>query len=465
MPRGVVDQKMLDLAIASDHMKHSRYDEALAISTKVLNEDPNSAAALYMVAWAMIKGKKSGIAYTLLKRSIELRPKHEAYNNLGMACIELHRLDEARKMLLRCLESKPDYQYALNNLALVAIYEGDPDTALRYVERSLASNPSQVEAREQSGYANLLLGNFEEGWRGYEAMVNTNKFRKLEPPHDGCPYWMGEEGLDLFIGGEQGIGDEIAFASILPDVLRRSKSVTLECNEKLGGLFARSFPDVAVSATRWNKDRAWVQGRQFDAHALIGTLAHHYRKSAQDFPGTPYLTPDPERCLQWRALFQRLRGPKVGIAWTGGTHQSFKERRSFTLEQLLPILKTPNVHWVSLQYQNPVDEIEAFGEKHGISLLHWKRGAESADYDDQAAMVAELDLVVSVCTSVVHLAGALGKPCLTLVPAKPPYFFGMDGSTIPWYKSVELFRQHRETQEWPLREVAAKIKEWARVSG
>src|SRR5678815_2207030 len=146
----------------------------------------------------------------------------------------------------------------------------------------------------------------------------------------------------------------------------------------------------------------------------IGTLAYHRRQHTQDFPGIPYLKADPERRIQWRALLDSLPGKKVGLAWVGGSRGTFRTRRSLSLEALLPILKVDGVSWVSLQYMDPTEEIAEMEAAHGIKIHHWPRAAESQDYDDQAALVAELDLVITVCTAVVHLSGSLGKECWVL---------------------------------------------------
>src|SRR5690606_39069215 len=122
------------------------------------------------------------------------------------------------------------------------------------------------------------------------------------------------------VRGEQGIGDEISFASILPDLIKTQKHIVLDAHDKLAGLLARSFPEIEVHPTRMQKpsDKDWRDGRKFDAHCLIGSLAYHKRKKHEDFPGTPFLVADPERRLQWKALLDTLPGKKVGIAWTGG---------------------------------------------------------------------------------------------------------------------------------------------------
>jgi ADP-heptose:LPS heptosyltransferase len=181
-----------------------------------------------------------------------------------------------------------------------------------------------------------------------------------------------------------------------------------------------------------------------------------FRSKPEDFPGKPYLKADPERRIQWRALFDTLRKPVIGIAWTGGLNNTGKKKRSLKLEDLEPIFRSIDATWVSLEYRDRDDEIQAFYEKTGIQIHQWKRATRTEDYDDTAGLVAELDLVVSVSTAVIHLAGALGKDCWVLVPNKPRWFYLLEGE-IPWYKSVKLFRQ-KQNGEWPIEEVSRLLK-------
>jgi hypothetical protein len=285
------------------------------------------------------------------------------------------------------------------------------------------------------------------------------KWRPNLNPH--IPYWEGTRGKRLLIEGEQGIGDEISFASILEDAAREN-TVTLECDKRLEGLFRRSFPDLEVHGTRFEKRPAWKHGREWDAHCLIGSLAWHYRNEDADFPGKPFLVADPERRAQWRVLLDRLPGLKVGIAWTGGLPSSFRSRRSVTLETLAPILKVPGVSFISLQYQDPSREIAEVREKHGVTVTHWARAAQAQDIDDVAALVAEVDLVICVTTAAVDIAGALGVPCWVMVPGKPHWRYGMSGDSKVWYESVRLFRQQKE---WPIQQIRGELAKRVRGSG
>jgi len=425
-------------------------DVAAKICSEVLNQNPNDPEALFVLCSTFIKAERWGIAATLARRCTELVPhKYQAWSNLGLALSACNQSDEARKALKKALKIKPDATPPLNNLALMEVHECNPQLAIAYADRSLAINPDQKDVKESRGYAQLMLHNWAEGWEGYEAMIDNSPFRIMKPLR-GEPYWAGEKGCNLFVRSEQGIGDEISFLSIMGEA-RRDNQIVYETDARLEGLVRRSFPGLEVHGTRYMKPRGWTA--EVDTSCLVGTFGKHYRQKDEDFPGTPYLVADPERRLQWRALLDTLPGKKIGIAWTGGLANTFRHRRSFNLEGLLPIL-SKDATWVSLQYKDPTAEIAEFQAKHGIQIHHWKRASEAQDYDETAALVAELDCVVSVTTAAIHLAGALGKKAYVLVPNRPRWWYGMTGSKSVWYDSIELFRQ---TDKWPVEMVAERL--------
>ena len=430
-------------------------DEAMRLCSSILNDAPHDVEALFCVGLILIGSERFGLAANIFARCVQLQPdSHEALTNFALSLISLNEFKESEQILHRVLKQHPDYAPALNNLALLKVNMVNPKAALEYGARSLAVNPNQPDVLESMGYAKLMLGDWD-GWAGYEAMIDTSKYRKHKPLGSE-PYWKGEKNGRLYIKGEQGLGDEISFASILEDAAK-DNDIIFDCGEKLEGLFRRSFQEIETYGTRNNPKKHWKDWRTIDYSCLIGTLAYHYRNKDADFPGKPYLIPDPERVTQWKALLNSMPGQKVGIAWTGGMKNTFSERRSMSLEDMLPILKTPGVTWVSLQYKDPTAEIRAFERKHGIKIHHWKRGAESADYDDVAALVASLDCVVSVQTAVVHLCGALGVRCFALISNKPRWFYQISGKKLPWYESVELYRQ---TDKWPLESVRERLEKY-----
>lgn len=439
-------------------------DEAMRLCNDVLNEDPDYVPALFTAGRIMMKVERFGLAYNLNKRCISLMPQEAAtWNNTGMCAAAIEgRLEEAEKMLRKSLKIDPSNKAALNNMALVAVNSGDPKTAIAFCEQSIKQDEDQPEVWESWGYAHLMLGNFANGWDGYERSVGYSKYRKNVSYHKE-PKWDGETGGKLVICSEQGIGDEISAASILPDAMQDNQ-ITFECDRRLVGLFKRSFPDLEIHGTRFDKKATWTEGRAWDYHALLCSLAKKYRRSRESFPGKPYLVPDPERVEQWKLLLDRLPGLKIGLAWTGGLRNTFRDRRSLSLATLAPILTTPGCSFVSLQYRDPTLEIAEAEKRYGVKVHHWARAAQAQDYDETAALVAGLDLVISVTTAAVDCAGALGKECWTLVPSKPHWRFLMEGDSMPWYRSIKIFRQRGTDWSRTVAEVAHKLKERASLT-
>jgi ADP-heptose:LPS heptosyltransferase len=232
------------------------------------------------------------------------------------------------------------------------------------------------------------------------------------------------------------------------------RRLIVECDHRLYELFKRSFPNIEVYGTRHDKVRPWVD--RVDAHVLSGSLGQWYRLKDEDFPGTPYLIADPEKRKVWRATLDSMGPkPKIGIAWTGGRHTTHRKRRSLRLEEMLPILRQ-DAEFVSLEYRAPDDEIAELENKHGISVKYFRETESGQDYDHTAALVAELDLVISAQTSIIHLAGALGKETWAILPSKPLWRYRLKGESFPWAKCVTLYRQKREWAE-VINRVAEKL--------
>lgn len=438
--------------------------DALRMCNDVLNEDPDHVPALSTSAHIMLRVERFGLAYQLNRRCMDLMPHEPALlSNAAIAAAAIpSKLDEAERLARKALKANPKSMAALNVLAQVCVHQCRPEAAIEFANASLALDSSQWEAQEKKGYGNLLLGNFGPGWDGYEAQCGNNKYRK-DFIYSGEGRWKGEVGGKLIVRGEQGIGDEISFASIIPDAAQDNQ-ITFECDKRLEGLFKRSFPEIEVHGTKTDNLAGWAVDRKWDYHALVGSLAPKYRRTRESFPGKPFLVPDPERVEQWKLLLDRLPGLKIGLAWTGGLRGTFRDRRSLSLDTLAPILTTPGCSFVSLQYRDPTKEIAATLKRHNVTVHHWPRAAQAQDYDEVAALIASLDLVISVTTAAVDCAGAIGKECWTLVPSKPHWRFLMEGDSMPWYDSVKIFRQRGTDWGKTVAEVAHKLKERASLT-
>lgn len=428
------------------------YQGCLQVANEVLSEDFSDAIALFLVGYCLLKTERFGLAYNVFRMVSAMQPdRSEPWNNAGMCHQETWNLDDAEKCFRKSLQLEPGNVAAMQNLALICVNRCQPEEALKWISRAEKSEKPSWEALDNKALALLMKREWKEGWECYKQTAGRHKMRQLRAYRDPEePMWEGQKGT-VVVYGTQGLGDEVSFASCIPDAIEKA-DVIVDCDHRLEGLFRRSFPKAKVYGTRF-KDPTWKA--DVDYSTPIDCLPSIFRNRTEDFPGAPYLKADPERRIQWRALFDTLKKPVIGIAWTGGLNNTGKKKRSLSLESLEPILRSVDATWVSLEYRDRNDEIQAFAEQ-GIQIHQWKRATQTDDYDDAAGLVSELDLVISVTTAAVHLSGALGKECWCIAPNRPRWWYGLEGD-LPWYKSVKMFRQDKEGT-WPIEEISRLLK-------
>lgn len=441
---------------AKDAISAGDATKTLTLANEVLNENVDDPIALYLAAQALQKSGRWGLAYNLFKRVSQLQPdRSEPWNMAGMCLEKMWKLDEAESCFKQALKRNPANHAAIQNMSLIEINRCRPDEALKWVERAEKSGVTGWENLDNKAMA-LLMKRDWSGWKPYRETAGRTKPRQLRAYNDPEePMWNGEKGT-VVIYGNQGIGDEIAFASCIPDAIKRA-DVIVDCDHRVAGLFKRSFPEAKVYGTRHKDERDWDHA--IDYSIPVDCLPGLFRNKDEDFHGVPYLKADPERRIQWRALFDTFKKPVIGIAWTGGGDHTGRKKRSLSLEDLLPVFRSIDATWVSLEYRDVTEELADFELEHGVKILDYPRATRSsefADYDDTAALVAELDLVISVTTSVVHLSGGLGQQCWCLAPSKARWFYGLDGN-VPWYRSVKMFRQDKGGT-WPIEEITRRLR-------
>ena len=329
----------------------------------------------------------------------------------------------------------------LNNLGIVLQDLGRLDEAIARYTTAIALKPDFALAIWHRSLAYLLRHDFARGWPDYELrLVSEDQPRRpLE-----FPRWSGGalEGKRLLVYAEQGLGDEIMFSSCVPDAITACGHCVIECSPKLATLFERSFPAATVYAARPDKTiPETVIASGIDVQCPMGSLPLNFRRTGAAFPRHQgYLHADPERVAAWRTRLAALGdGLKVGISWQGGTHKSRRPVRSMPLAQWSPLLRSAGVHFVDLQYTDCGAELDALHAATGVRVHSWEESR--ADYEHTAALVATLDLVISVCTAVIHLGGALGRPVWVMAPFSPEWRYGIAGEEMPWYPSVRVFRQ------------------------
>ena len=415
-------------------------DEAHRILSAVLDDNPDDALALFVVASIYTKAERYGLAYTINKRVVALAPhRDEAWCNLGMCLESMDRHDEARECFHQALKRKPNSPEYLGNIALTYQTECRYGEALKWAEKALAIKPDHNPAIITTGFASLATGDWERGWAGYDKCLG-GKFRNAYCYGDE-PRWDGKSPGTVVVYGEQGIGDEIMIGSMLEDASKHA-DIIYDCHPRLEKLFQRSFPFARVYGTRKSQHAPWLLDTTVDYNCAGMTLGRFFRPTPESVPGKPFLKADPDMRIQWRALFDSWGPkPKIGLCWSGGGRHTGIKGRQIGLEALRPLIESVDADWVSLQYKNPKREIA----QSGLPIRHYSRAVQAEDYDETAGLVAELDLVIGVNTSVHHLAGGLGVPSIVLVPQHPLWLYARD--RVEFYNAWTLFKQ-RGGEAW-----------------
>lgn len=442
--------------------RQRRHAEATDCFALAAHYRPDFAEAHFQLGLAELSLARFDDAIESFEKVTKLRPDYAvAHCNLGYLLYKhFERLDDAETHLRRALELDPASIETQINLAMVLDHRGETDDAMALYDRILTDRPDNNEVRFNRSLIRLARGDYAGGWLDYEAR-HALQLRRNFP----FPEWDGASLSDrtILVYAEQGLGDEIMFASCLGELIGQAAHCVVECHRKLEKLFRRSYPAATVHGTlQTDADMTWLERMpKFDCKVGIGSLPLRFRKSREEFPAhTGYLKADLVRVEYWRARLGELdSGPKIGISWRGGTKKTRRQLRSIPLEQWGPLLMLPGVHFVSLQHGDCQGEIEALRDASGVRVRHWAEAVD--DYDETAALLTALDLVISVQTALVHLGGALGKPVWGLVSSRPEWRYQEAGDTIPWYPSVRLIRQ-RTPGDWHsvINEVRRRLERW-----
>jgi tetratricopeptide (TPR) repeat protein len=382
-------------------------------------------------------------AIAAYERALELAPDDAAAcSNLGLMYLS-HLGDPhgAQRYFERAIALDPSSVAAQANLGLSLEEQGQVNAALAHYEKLIAANPAESEYRWNRGLALLGAGGYARGWEDYEL---RNARAGAVPRAFPYPVWRGGElrsGAALLVYAEQGLGDEIMFASCVPDLLARGIKCVIECDLRLARLFARSFPAAHVHGAARDGDRGWLTGHpEVEAQIAIGSLPRLLRQSAADFPSHGgYLHADPLRIAHWRArLAHDNAGFNIGITWRGGTAKTRRDLRSIPLRELAPVFETPRAVFIILQ-RDAGDAPAEITAAHGARVLSVAEALN--DVDETAALLQALDCVIAVDNTVAHLAGALGCASWILLPYLADWRWLRAPSNSPWYPSVMLRRQ------------------------
>lgn len=431
-----------------------------------LNDHPDDMRALFLMGRVYLSSERFAEARVLYEYLRHTYPaKIEVLLNLAKAYDLLLWWETSAKLYQEVLMADPDNLKALLGLSTCAVQEHDPERALYWSDRALAVDPTAVQALSNRGFAYLQQREFEAGWRHYEYGVGHLKWRH-QISYIGEPRWQGETGKDvnLIIHTEQGIGDQIAGVEPLHEAIRDCNVLALDCDPKLKALFRRSFPQIPYVG-REAIVRAIESGAITPTHTGgIFSLHTHYRKREQDYSKRPYLVANPGLRAMYRGWLDALgSGLKVGLALSGGHTLTHKAARRVPLDALLPILRQPHT-FVSLEYLDRRSEFADFLGRKGITIHTNPHIEMNLNFEEPAALIAELDLVIGVPTTAMHAAGALGTPAFCMVHSTPNIHYCNAGEQMPYYNSVRLFRRQNDNR-WTdtVRDVLAAFNDFQRV--
>jgi FkbM family methyltransferase len=412
------------------------WDEAIAAFRTALALRPDYALAHFSLANSLRESHRFDQAIGACGAAIANQPDYAAaYLNRANIFHEQGRLDEAFAGYSRALALKPDFVDAHSNLGNVLRKQGRVDEAVAACRRALAIQPDFPAAHLNLSLALLLKGQFEEGWREYEwrwkggtSDVIPRKFRQ--------PRWRGEDltGKTLLLHGEQGLGDTLQFARFAPLLAGPNKKIMLAVQPPLVSLLGKpGWPNVTVN------NGAALSGFDFELPLMSVPLVLGITES--NIPArVPYLAADPGRVEAWRDRLPK-DGLKIGIVWQGRPDPKVDVGRFFPLRHCAPLAMHPGLHLISLQKHHGLDQLDALPPGMRIQTLGPDFDAGPDAFLDTAAVMMNLDLIITADTSTAHLAGALARPTWIALKEGPDWRWLLQREDSPWYPTVRLFRQ------------------------
>ena len=361
-----------------------------------------------------------------------------ALNLLGNALIQRGQYEEAIEPLSLVARLRPDVaEYALN-LGYALMGSGRMERGIAATKRALELRPDYPNALSNLMRLQLVSGDYEEGWKTADRMLSENE---LNVRQLSVPQWDGSKQNDktLFLHMTEGFGDNLQFVRYLPMAAERVESIVLESYSQLLPLLKRTPGyDTIVERTHANRD---TSGTAFDLHLKLYDLPRVFRTTLDTIPApVPYLFADQEKVAHFGGLFEGVKGRKIGIVWAGRPTFINDHNRSIHLSDyalLSELSLIEDVHFYSLQFGEKAGETQT--PPPGMNLTDLSPDIET--FDDTAALMENLDLIISVDTSSAHLAGGLGKPVWTLLPFICDWRWGTNSETTPWYPTMRLFRQ------------------------
>jgi tetratricopeptide (TPR) repeat protein len=426
------------IRLANIEISREEYGEAISRLERLLRVKRDAERVRTTLMTAYIPAHRSKEALALAQPLVSARPDDAwlrvllarvliAHDDLGAAHIEL----EHALALNPGVAEQGEIQYELGR---VLEQQGRYEESLSHYQRAISLVPHLAHAHEALGCVLLRLGRFAQGWQEYEWRRHTPRFKHNMPPAPPEFYWTGREDLvghSILVLNEQGLGDGIQFSRYLPQLKSLGAQVIYGVWHSLQPLISSAMPGIRVVTGS-------IQGLQTAYLCSVLSLPAAFKTNFETMPAKiPYLYADPERMQRWWPLLADSAGCRIGLAWAGKPGHGNDSRRSVSAQTFLGIMAAPDATFYSLQHQVRESDRAALDANKSLVRI----GEMTTEFADIAAIIAQLDLVITVDTSIAHLAGALGKPVWILLPFVPDWRWFLDRDDSPWYRTARLFRQ------------------------
>jgi tetratricopeptide (TPR) repeat protein len=451
-------------------LKSGRVEEAISAAREAVRLRPEDAEAHYNLANALFAQRAYAEAGPVFDRVLALKPNYyQAHSNLGNVYFQMSEFEKAAECHQRALAIHPDYPEALGNLgsaylrlgkveeakvvcqralalrpdapawwnwSVCLLQAGDLAESLRCCQEVIAREPDFAEAHLNIGIIHLLHGNYEEGWKEYQWRWRIPEIAALYPDFL-TKLWDGKPipGQTLLLHAEQGFGDTIQFLRYVPLVRAHSGAgrILLECPPVLVGLVANCGWDVEIIPREIGKDSETCS---FDFHCPLLSLPMVLQMPEARSLDCPYLFADPDLRHDWRRRLGAAKRFRIGLAWFGNPANPSNIPRSISAEKLKPLTQVIGATFYSLRLGPPDPQAASLFAAGLVDLTKF-----ITDFADTAALMSELDLIITVDTATAHLAGALGRPVWTMIMFSADWRWGLEREDCPWYPTMRLFRQ------------------------
>jgi tetratricopeptide (TPR) repeat protein len=447
-------ETLVNLGNALANLK--RYDEAIDRLQRAIELRPQFAEARVNLGNALFGAGRIEQAIEALNDALRLQPdSSEAYNNLGNALVKQFKYAEAVEAYQNALRLKPEDPEPRYNLGSTYYRLREPQRAIDEVNRALELRPAYAEARYTRAVASLLRGDFRQGWADYESRWQCPEFK---PRTYAQPLWTGEElgGRRILLFAEQGLGDTLQFIRYVKLVKQRGGVPIVEVHTPLLKVLAATPGLGEVRPLDANS-------QDFDVYAPLMSLPGILGTDAHSIPAQQaYLRADPQRVRHWAQELGASNNIRVGLAWQGNPSYPDDRLRSVPLLEIAPLGPQPGVEFISLQKGPGTEQLDSLPEQFQVRQLGADFDESAGPFVDTAAVMVNLDLILTSDTAVAHLAGALGRPVWILLPYAPDWRWMLERTYSLWYASARLFRQQSQG-DWtsPVQEVAGALAKLA----